>query len=179
MRRNVAIECSMPDDAQVNQGEVVTPGAASLIARLVSIREKIDSSEGESRNGELDALAAPWFDAAVQKHPKADSLATELGMKPAYLSAMRHGDKPTPIRTLLAFVNHPDSAHAFACSYLASMGLPLPPRRAPKVTREQLLEIALALFIESPGLLRTLIHEAQDRYGAGAEDVAAALTASK
>jgi hypothetical protein len=175
MRRNLAIETSVPESSEDKPGEVVNHVAPTLIARLVSIREKIEEAKGEANSGDLDRLAAPWFDAAVSKHPKADSLAAEIGVSAPYLSAMRHGDKPTPIRTLLAFLENKECAYEFACQFLTAAGLPTPPREHATLTRADVLETALAMLVEGP-LLKSLIRECGEKFGAQPGDVLRALS---
>lgn len=174
MSRNLAIETRLPETREGNQGEAVTVDTTTLIARFVSIRGKIDEAKGEASTGDLDSLAAPWFDAAVSKHPKAEALAAEMGVTPPYLSAMRHGDKPVPLRALVALLAYKQCAYEFACQFLMAAGLPLPPRETAKLERADVCETALALLVDGP-LFKSLVRECSEKYGATADDVLRAL----
>lgn len=174
MKSRLATTPTLPESDERNQTKLL-----SLVSQFASIRQKQKESGNETERKELHRIAALWLDAALDKHPNLKTLETDWGCEKAYISQARNGHVSAPLSFILPLLQHPDCIDALTNAIRSDAGLPLAPRRAPRVSREQLLEMALAIFVESPGLLRTLINEAGTRYGANAEDVAVALTASK
>lgn len=169
MRRNVAIETRVPETDERNPAKQV-----SLVAQFSSIRQKLNVGSRETLQA-MDKLAAPWIDEALSKHPNLKTLEDEYGCEKAYISQVRNGHVAAPMRFVLPLLNHPNCIDALTNAMRTDAGLPVAPRAASKVTREQLCELALMIFVESPGLLRTLIREAADRYGANEGEVAATI----
>lgn len=179
MRTRLATSPSLPEPTDRNLTKLVSE-PVSLVARFASIQQKRNENARETeRRAAMDKLAAEWLDEALSEHPNLKQLEEDYGCEKAFISQARNGHVAMPLRFILPLIEHPDVIDKFTNAIRADAGLPLAPRRAARVSREQLLEMALAIFIESPGLLRTLINEAGARYGANAEDVAVALTATK
>ena len=176
MPRNIAIDSMLPESDERNPAKQVSE-PVSLVARFAAIQQKRNENARETeRRTAMDKLAAEWLNTALDEHPNLKELEDDYGCEKAFISQVRNGHVAAPLRFILPLLNHPACIDKFTNAIRSDAGLPLAPRRAPKVSREQLLEMALAIFVESPGLLRTLINEAATRYGADAEDVAVALT---
>jgi hypothetical protein len=167
------IAAMLPEDGRVSTGEEPAPRCSSLIGRVESLRQKLAAND-ENSTGELDTAVAPVFDAAVRAYGKATALASELGVTESYLSAMRSGKKPVALRHILPLLRSREAVLALVAPLCAAVGLE-PPQPKKEITREQVLEAALAYLLESPPLLKSFSREAGEHLGVEPGDVLRAL----
>lgn len=169
MMRKIAHVSTLPETEERNPAKQV-----SLVARFASIRQKLNDGSRETEKNALDKLAAPWLDSALSRHPNLKAVEEQYGCEKAFISQVRNGHVAAPLRFLVPLLDCPDVIHEFASQLLVSAGLPTPPREH-KLTRTDVLEIALAMLAEGP-LLKSLIRECADKFGAQPEDVLRALS---
>jgi hypothetical protein len=141
------------------------------IARVESVRSRLSLGPDEKMpNGELDQIAAPWFDAGVSAYPKAEAFARACGVDAGYLSHMRKGKVPVALRHIIPFLEHRDSLVAFLGAVAADGGLE-PPQPARQLTRADVKNDALEMLVENEALLRLLLEEVARKRGVQREDV--------
>ncbi len=152
---------------------------ATVVPRIIAIAESFKRrKEDRPEAAKLDALVAPWFDAACSayltaKDIKADELAEKMGVDEHYLSHMRSGRKPVALRHLIPLLDCREAVTAFVAPPIAEVGLEVSPRRV--LTRDQLLESALIYVLESGPLLRSFAREVAQKHGVQPDDVLKAL----
>lgn len=164
-----SIASTLPESTQRNPAKLV-----SLVARFESIQQKRNESARETGKGELHKLAAPWLDAALDRHPNLKDIEEDWGCEKAYVSQVRNGHVSAPVSFLLPLLKHPPVIHEFASQILVAAGLPRPEERH-ELNREDVLEVALAMLAEGP-LLKSLIRECGEKYGASPAAVLHALS---
>jgi hypothetical protein len=145
-----------------------------VLAKLESVKQALANQDKEPAAGDMDEIAAEWFDSAVSSFGKADALAAELGIDKSYLSCMRSGKKPVALRHLIPLLKSREAVLAFVAPLCAEVGLE-PPQPKRTITRAEVLEDALLYLLDSPPLLRSFIRYVVERRGVEDGDVLAAL----
>lgn len=168
------IETTLPRDGELNPAKQVSESSLSLVSKFVSIRQQMMEGTRDLGTGDLDKLASPFLDAALDRHPNLKELEGELGCTKAYVSQLRNGHVAAPMRVLVPLLQHPPVVHEFASQILVAAGLPRPEERH-ELNREDVLEVALAMLAEGP-LLKSLIRECGEKYGASPAAVLHALS---
>lgn len=76
----------------------------------------------ESVTYDRNAVVAKWLDDALDKHPKAASVAADCGISEAYLSQMRSGERTVPAHLFLSLLEWSPSAESLLMSMAAQSG---------------------------------------------------------
>lgn len=73
----------------------------------------------EAVTSDRNAVVAKWLDDALDKHPKAASIASDCGISEAYLSQMRNGERTIPAHLFLSLLEWSPSAESLLMSMAA------------------------------------------------------------
>lgn len=146
---------------------------ANLLARFESVRQRVAVGK-DPGVGELDAVVAPWFDAAVDAWGKEDAFAETLGVSRQHVELMRKGKKAVPLRALLPLLQSRAAVLAFVRPLCEAVDLE-PPQPRPRVTHDQVAQVALDAMLLNPALLDLLVRMVAERHGAAPEEVVRAL----
>lgn len=173
---------TLPEAGMGATGEQSYPHAPCLggkIGRIEAIRQALTLADYEDvEASDLDLVVAPWFASAVDCWGKRDAYAARINVQRGHFSEMCNGKRPVALRHLIPLHESAEAVRALVSPLCAHAGLE-PPQIRKRITREEVLELALEVFLSSPQLLKTLLREAQDRKGASAEEVTAALKGAK
>jgi hypothetical protein len=147
-------------------------GVPEAVAVLESVRRRIGAAKAANdRHG----AAAPVFALALDGLGK-DIVAEEiLDETRQHISDMRNGKRGAAVWQLVAILMESREAfESFVRPFCEQHALS-PPQPKKQVTREQVLEAALAYLLDSPPLLKSFSREAGEHLGVEPGDVLQAL----
>jgi len=85
--------------------------------------DPLDREAINRRNHEWDQKVAPLFDAGIAGWGKADAFCEEFAIDKGYLSNMRAGKKPVPLRLIVPFLGNEGATRGFTSALLAEVKL--------------------------------------------------------
>jgi hypothetical protein len=145
----------MPEEDRSTEGQLGLPSVDPVLVRKPP---KPASATGKT----FKAVAAEMVDRAVKAHPKAESLAREMGLDPSFLSRLRSGEKTANTEHLLGSMNTRESFMAGIAPLCEEHGL-APPRPIEQPTREQMAEMALVFVMAEGGMALREFHRFVER----------------
>lgn len=173
MRRNLAIETTLPETTSCTPSVLSQQTQHALIGKVIALRQKLDD-EKRSVAADMHRLAAPVAAAVLDACGKDDSTAEFLKQSKQEISDKRNGLRGMSLWELVALLAAEPSAFiAFSRLFCEVHGFELPQPKS-ELTREELADIALVLMSSGP-LMQVLVNEARQRRNATAGEVAAAL----
>jgi hypothetical protein len=114
--------------ANLRPNEVLTTGQLAKAA----VKQQQDLPLGEiaaerakrreAVTSDRNAVVAKWLDDALDKHPKAASVAADCGISEAYLSQMRKGERTIPAHMFLSILEWSPSAESLLRSLAERSG---------------------------------------------------------
>lgn len=123
---------------------------------------------------EAEREVAQWFDAGVKEMPKAQAVAAELDVSEGYLSKLRSGQKPVPMRAARAFKGNTAATLAYVRALLDSIGYVAVPKRT-AITRDEVENRITDIVRRSTQLFKMCRREAAEEIGCDEVEIDRAL----
>jgi len=158
MSSSSASRTAMPGIARTTEGQVGCP--AVVPGRRGPHRARAEESESKH---DADVFVARWLNCAIGLWGKATSYAEMIDVDLPYLSKMRSGEKPTPLRALLPLLGNTEAVLAFVAPLLESIGHVARPVKGP--TFFQLAGAVLADLDDGSAVTRQVIKNAAAKRG--------------